>query len=477
MNKPVIFGAGAAIVALGAAPYFIGNSVQQRVNAAITGINDMPVYSANVVSYEKGWFSSTADIELAFDLNALMAAQQLDPQEVPTEENPSIMATLVAHHGPVFFSNDVGIGKVQYTVSIDAEALREHMSWDKNKPLYINTGAIGLLGGLAYSDEIPAFVAEGEDGFSASFSGFKGKANQQGENIVYTSEKSSFAMSDNTFSFSMNDLDMTMTFKGDFMKALKGELFESEATANIASIIVAGLDEQKGEVKLDKLSFVTNTEINEATNTANVYVEYALEKAVGPDMEASDMALGLAINNLELDFVKAYQEFNNNALTVPADQLGDKLKGFVQDNLLSQLQVEPEINITKLKATVPEGSFTAQANTKLVGITALPGTMEDAAYWISHLLADAKISADKAFAESMTSGYMMGQILANPQAQNMSAEEVKAAADQQAPMMLNAFAEQGFLKITEQGYETDLEFKDGKATVNGTPIPLPFAPQ
>ena len=59
----------------------------------------------------------------------------------------------------------------------------------------------------------------------------------------------------------------------------------------------------------------------------------------------------------------------------------------------------------------------------------------------------------------------------------MSAEEVKAAADQQAPMMLNAFAEQGFLKITEQGYETDLEFKDGKATVNGTPIPLPFAPQ
>jgi uncharacterized protein YdgA (DUF945 family) len=96
---------------------------------------------------------------------------------------------------------------------------------------------------------------------------------------------------------------------------------------------------------------------------------------------------------------------------------------------------------------------------------------------VSHVLADATITADKAFAESMMSGYMMGQILANPQAQGMTPEEIQAAADQQAPMMINSFAQQGLINVTEDGYETQLTLKDGKANVNGTPIPLPFAPQ
>lgn len=477
MNKAILLSAGATLVALGVAPYFIGNSVQQRVNDAVSEINSHAMYSASVISYDKGWFSSTANVELAFDLNALNAAQQLAVPAMPVEENPSINATLVAYHGPIFFSDDTSLGKVQYTVSIAAESLREYLNWDENKPLYVNQGAVGLFGSHHYRDEIPAFIAEGEDGFTASFSGYKGVANQQGENIMYTSASDSFAMSDDTFSFNITNLTMSMVFEGDFVKALKGELFESEASANIAQMTTSGLDEQDGEVVLENLTLITNTDINEQNNTANIYAEYSLDKVTGPDVEASDMMLGLAINNLELDFVRAYQDFSNESLAIPADQLGLKLKSFVQDHLLGQLLVEPEINITALKATVPEGSFTANANTKLVGITALPGTMEDVAYWISHLLADAKISADKAFAESMTSGYMMGQILANPQAQNMTAEEIKAAADQQAPMMLNAFAEQGFLKITEQGYETELEFKDGKATVNGTPVPLPFAPQ
>jgi len=44
-------------------------------------------------------------------------------------------------------------------------------------------------------------------------------------------------------------------------------------------------------------------------------------------------------------------------------------------------------------------------------------------------------------------------------------------------MMLSTFAQQGLIKETEKGYETKLTLKDGEASVNGTPIPLPFAPQ
>ena len=67
--------------------------------------------------------------------------------------------------------------------------------------------------------------------------------------------------------------------------------------------------------------------------------------------------------------------------------------------------------------------------------------------------------------------------MATPQAQNMTAEELEAAVEQQTPMILSTFAQQGLIKETETGYETKLELKDGKASVNGTAITFPFAPQ
>ncbi|WP_275407090.1 DUF945 family protein [Alteromonas hispanica] len=162
-------------------------------------------------------------------------------------------------------------------------------------------------------------------------------------------------------------------------------------------------------------------------------------------------------------------------MMVPSEDLPEKLQVFIKDNLLQQLQTEPEINIKKLAMTLPEGSIKGTANSKLTGITSLPETMEDVAYWVSHLLMDAQISADKAFVESMASGYMVAELAANPQTQGMTADELKSAADQQVPMVLDSFVQQGLLKETEQGFETSFALKDGTATINGTEVPLPFA--
>ena len=52
MNKPLLAGAGVTLVALGVAPYFIGTSVQENVNAAVNEINEQAVYSAEVLSYD-----------------------------------------------------------------------------------------------------------------------------------------------------------------------------------------------------------------------------------------------------------------------------------------------------------------------------------------------------------------------------------------------------------------------------------------
>jgi uncharacterized protein YdgA (DUF945 family) len=477
MNKPLLAGVGATLVALGVAPYFIGNSVQDSVMSAIDEINQQAMYSADVLSYKKGWFSTTAEIKLAVDFQALINAQNAAPSEMPFEENPSVVATLVAHHGPVYFGDGVGLGRIQYSVSVDGDELREYVQWDAQKPIYQNDGVVGLFGGLHYADVIPALSATSEEeGFTLLFSGYKGEAEPEGSETVYTSFGESLSIDAKDVSMTLSNLSMDVSYHGSIVEALKGDLFESKVKALIESMEITGI-EPGTKVQLDNIALITDTNVNEDENTADVYVEYGIDKVVGPEIEATDMVLGVAINNLDIDFIKAYQEFSNTSLLLPAEEVPAKMMEFVEANLLPQLKAEPELNITKLKATLPEGSFNAHASTKLVGIDALPGTMEDVAYWVTHLLADAQITADKAFAESMASGYMMGQLLATPQAQNMTEEELQAAVEQQTPMMLSTFAQQGLIKETESGYETKLTLKDGKASVNGTPIPLPFAPQ
>ncbi len=477
MNKPLLAGAGITLVALGVAPYFIGSSVEDNINAAVNELNEQAVYSAEVLSYDKGWFSTTAEIKLAVDFQALVNAQNVDAAEMPIEENPSVTATLVAHHGPVYFGDGVGLGRVHYTVFIDGDKLREYVQWDAQQPIYRNEGVVGLFGGLSYADVIPALSATNEEeGFTLLFSGYKGEAAPDGDQTLYTSFGESLSINADEFSMKLSNLSMDVSYNGSMVEAFKGDLFESKVKALIENMEVTGLE--AGEtVKLENIALVTDTEIDEDSNTANVYVEYAIDKVTGPDLEASDMVLGVALNNLDVDFIKAYQDFSNTSLLVPSEEVPAKMMEFIEANLLTQLKAEPELNITKLKATLPEGSFNAYANTKLVGIDALPGTMEDVAYWVTHLLADAQVTADKAFAQSVASGYMMGQLMATPQAQNMSAEELEAAVEQQTPMVLSTFAQQGLIKETENGYETKLVLKDGKASVNGTPIPLPFAPQ
>jgi len=62
----------------------------------------------------------------------------------------------------------------------------------------------------------------------------------------------------------------------------------------------------------------------------------------------------------------------------------------------------------------------------------------------------------------------------NPQAQDMTAEEIDQIAIQQVPQMLSMLTEQGLLVATETHYTTDFMLKDSQFKVNEKLIPLPL---
>ena len=157
------------------------------------------------MSYDKGWFSSSAKIEIAIDINGILAAQQVgNTQDVSNEdasmENPTIIADVHAYHGPIYFGDGVGIAKVKYNIAVQGEALREYVAWPDDVPLYFNEGTLGLFNNLHYSDAIPALQGV-DDELTLNFSGFNGEAKHEGDGIHYQGQAKSLAMSDGAFSF------------------------------------------------------------------------------------------------------------------------------------------------------------------------------------------------------------------------------------------------------------------------------------
>ena len=475
MAKPLIIIGGLTVATLGVAPYFIGTNVESNINDQLAQLNEHPMYTAQVVTYNKGWFSSDAEIEVGIDFSKLAEAQDIPTEEADFLQNATIKAQMDLFHGPLYFGEGVGFGLAKFNVKVLAEEAREFIDWEKDAPLYTNTGVIGLFGGVSYADEIVSFSGVDDEGNGElTFSGYKGAGKTQGETLHYEGLAKSFVIKSDEFNFDLADLAVSADGASDLTAALAGELFDSSAVMSIDKMTITSPELGDEAVEIDVLKLDTSTDIDEDADNANITFAYSAKSIKAPDFEASDLVLALAGNNLDLDFIRAYQEFSNNSLTMTPDQVEPMLKEMIDTHLLPFLQAAPELNITKLAGTLPEGSFDGFMNTKLVDITELPVVMEDPAFWLTHILADAKMTADEGVIQMAATNYMTSQLRANPQTAEMSEDEIAQLAAQQVPMVLSMFTQQGFLTQEGDKYVTQMELKEGKAQVNGNEIPLPI---
>ena len=170
MKKIALISAAVTLAVLVIAPKFVGDNVESQVIDITDALNNHSIYGAEIIEYQKGWFSSTADIALTINVNDIFNAQNGATSAAPTESNPTVMAKLVAHHGPIYVGDSVGIGQAQYSVVLEGEGFREYLQWDHDSPFYRNQGVVGLFGGLSYEDELPAMTASiEEESFYFSF--------------------------------------------------------------------------------------------------------------------------------------------------------------------------------------------------------------------------------------------------------------------------------------------------------------------
>ena len=469
MKKRLIVSA-LVLAAIVIAPKIVAIKLEESLHKSIAEINTVPGYSVHVKEFKSGWFASTGKIQIEVDLTAL--SPQTNPKDYSFPTDGAILVDFNSSHGPVLFGAHSGIAWLGYTLSYSGEGIRDTLSWADSIALYNLTGNLGLFGGSQFTDSIAAFKTTWDEEYSIDFSGYEGRGKFTGGENSYSGKANSIEMNGIDGKLIINGINYDMSIQGSLLDAIQGMAFDSEFNFGLNNITLEENDAEQF-LAIKELTVGAVTSIDKAKNVASGVINYAIKTIELMDYTTSDIALQMEINNLSLEFLESYRIFALEISNFKPEEINQKAFEFMHDKLLPALTASPELNITDFHGTIPEGNFKASFFTKLTGIDKMPDNIMDPTFWLQHVLANGDIELDKDVALMLTQQQLRSQLMQNPQVAEMTQEELDQIVVQQTPIMLSAFQEQGLVIETESGYIASFELKDGKALLNGNPIPIP----
>jgi uncharacterized protein YdgA (DUF945 family) len=469
MKKGLLIGAAVVVAVLAISPKYIGTEVEKNLQHNAVQISQLPGYQLEITSLDQSWFNTHATLTLALDLAGMGATQ--DQNELPV---PEVTIDLDINHGPLLFSGLGVVGVADWTATVNSQELREHLVWPAETPFYRIQGVTGLSGNSSFQDMLSAFEGKQTQQLSSlSFSGYTGSGEMSGDNIRYYGSADSLALQSEALIINNQKLAINLQAETNFASMLQGEFYNSDTLVSLEKLDIIN-NQSAQPITLDGLKLRAQSKVNQEHETGDIALDYRLANLTMPEFNASDLQLAMDISQISLDFLKAYQGFVRDMAATDPKQSEQATQAFMLDNLLMVLRPEPELNITSLKGTLPQGDFNGYLNSKLVNIDSLPENMADKGFWIKHTLADAQVQMDKEVAEWLAARQMLNQLKTSVPPQQWDQAQMEQLARQQAPVMLENLAKQGMLSQTEEGYQAMFSLKDGKANLNGTAIPLPM---
>ncbi|WP_413664602.1 YdgA family protein [Microbulbifer sp. CNSA002] len=459
----------AAVLTGVVAPKIVGIQLESSIDEIVTAANENSAYTVEVKSMDSSWFSTQTTFLVSMDVSAfsdVSGAPEIDPFSVEVDFSAS--------HGPFRFGEHAGFGWLGWTLEVAGDQLREHLVWAEEAPFYQIHGNMNALGGYYYNDSITPFTTDVENQKAQlTFSGFQGKGQYQGEQLAYQGSADSLTVTSELRDFKVERLTMDMTMPSSLEAMFESAFYDSDTTINFGAVKFNDR-EQNENIDIADLYIKASTELNPENQLGNMQVAYGTKKVDIAEFHGEDLALELEVTNISQEFLKSYQDFAVSLNKLPTEEATAKTMEFMSENLLSLVAGEPQLNITSLRGTFPQGSFNSNLHTSLVGISALPEQPLDPAFWLSHTLVDGELSGDKAVIEFIAVQVMKAQLKNNPQTQGMSEEQLEQIAAQQVPTILESLEQQGLLVSTNDGYISNVSLKDSELKVNEKPMPLPL---
>ncbi|TBR44292.1 DUF945 family protein [Marinomonas agarivorans] len=453
MRKKISIISAAAVIAIIClvAPKFIATQYETSLNGFVSKINESPGYVVQLDMLETGWFGSTAKISLAFNYDEAGIDYAAEVEGFEAE------LLVTSQYGPLLFSDAGLIGLYAVNVQwLDAD-LRSVLEWDENTPFYELNLVQGIITGMSFTDAIPAFVGIADE---MSFSGYKGEGGW-GSELSYEGRIDSFTATDADGAIvTVEDVQLNYYADAEISSIAKVQVYDSDLKVEVAKVSA------KDDFNLNDFLLYFGSDVDDSSNTFSVVYGMSVDELLTSEAALSDVSFELVLANLNNQLFDNFQTLLDNANESGQNALAaENFLAFMNDNIDLFLETGPELNLTKLQATVPEGTTKTTINSRIGDVS---GEMNVARlfspfFWLSNAVVDARIEMDELLAQRVGKEFVAIQT---------GADIDNPSVAQQVNAMLQGLIQQGLIKLAEQKYVSELRLENGETTVNGVAIPL-----
>jgi uncharacterized protein YdgA (DUF945 family) len=446
-------------------PPVFGRVTQSQVDARLAALADHPLIGASLASYERGWFSSVARIELRplGDYGAALASLSTDG--LP----PRALIRVDFAHGPIAVLDGVHLGISRMVARPDpaAPGVAELAARLGVPYLFEFRGRAGFSGALRFDADAPPIDAAIPSG-RLIFSGARLTGAARGRAVQYDARLDSFVLDADAGGLRLSQL----TAVGDH--ELRGSLPLGRTEITIERWSISDASRASGP-RLDAADVRLSSELALDTGGALLNLRHTLtvgSLSTPPDLTLRDATVELRSGNLDADALAAYWQALQRSVT----------RGAVDPNLVLAdvtpaierlLAAEPTFAADPVRFTLNGGSFDGRLSAQLrAGALPPAGALDlrDPTLWLDVLEATAEATIAEAPARDLAVQLLSTRLArANP---GVPPDQLRSMAEAQVRLVLAILLGQGMIVARDDHYTTHVAFAGGTLTVNGSALPL-----
>lgn len=413
-----------------------------------------PVIRPGIRHYQRGWLSSTAEIELGID------SVRFDGDDQDPLVSLSATLLLAVDHGPVLVSDGIDFGLYAWRAGLGRdteERLQQALALPDDQPFYRLWGKTSLSGTTGFQDKVRAFHLQSPE-LVADFSGYsgQGRISRTGQ-MTYEGSLGEASFTEDNSSGSLEGMELY--YSADFSRLDWGSLvFPADMKLTLDSAQLRTPFDGGGSVA--DLQIVSNLTLNDDGSAFDVAGQFSLAEALTDLGNASDIKVALSLLNIDRKAYQAYLDAVAEASDIPNPSAADFEHLFDPALMQAFIARGPQIRLDELALTVPQGSMKADFALSVDKDAQAPA-QEMLFFWlISAVSLNANAELDRTLAEQIA---RLGAV-----AQGMLPQD----GSDPGVALLDMLLAQGMLSEADGKVTTSVALSDGTVTVNGQPLPL-----
>jgi uncharacterized protein YdgA (DUF945 family) len=452
------------VLALLALPGITGWLTESAVRERVAAIDASPAASAAITSFDRGWFRSSARIELRF-------APDNVPQLADVANGLGQLAVLPIvvefAHGPVAVQDGAHFGWSKMVARPDgAGAGITELTQTLGVPYVFEfRGRTSYLGAFAFDADAPPFTLPVDEAL-LTFSGGTLVGTFARGNLDASAQAGSVDFSSPTGSFALRGLYASTDNELRSQYVMPGST--SLSIENVS--LVDGLQSATPMFEAANLRFASTVALDASGELLEVHATYDVDSVRAADTLITGAALGLTLGNLDVAALEAYSAMATDAAA--SGNAPEAIFAALGPHLERALQKAPSLTVEPLRFLYDDEPFDGR-----IEITTNPDrlpaagtlTFDNPLLLVSLVNADASVRVSKALATTLAT------LAARMQIGNdgtLPPDQLEYMAEAQSGLILTMLVGQGVLLEDGDGYRSSLQFADGTLTLNGNPLPF-----